>query len=223
MDVGNGMMFSANVVDGLVHQLGGKDLARELDLVLQKQQQEQSSGGGSSGRIIKEGNSVWTSGVGEYLHLIHTIPPFYSKNGDNNNNNNNNDDDDDSSSTTANNDLLQECYKNSLQLAIHNNNNNNNNQDTAPAVDEIRLACPLLGAGCRGFPIQTAIDHCIQGVTNWDYYFDDDDDFNNNNNNDKNTNTTTITLAFGIPTLEVRSMLMESLDLKFTQEAIPNK
>lgn len=176
MDVGNGMMFSANVVDGLVHQLGGKRLAQELQTNIQEQDR------------IKEGNAVWTSGVGDYQYLIHTVPPFYnSSRGDG--------EDDYGNDSNA---LLQKCYQSSLDLAIQKYQPTNNQKD-------IRLACPLLGAGCRGFSVESAIDHCIKGISNYDREESTKQDDCN------------ITIAFGIPTLEVRSLLIESMDVQFNK------
>jgi O-acetyl-ADP-ribose deacetylase (regulator of RNase III) len=157
MDVGKGMMFSANVVDGLVHQLGGKALAQEL----------QSHGSDGNEIIVNEGQAVWTSGVGDYSYLVHTVPPFFDNN-----------------DAKQANRLLQDCYHNSLQLA------SSKLQETTK--DTIRIASPLLGAGCRGFPLEDAVDHCVQALC----------DFQSDQK---------LTLAFGIPTEQVRNILLESL------------
>ena len=85
MDVGQGMLFSANVVDGLVHQLDSdQELARSLEKI----------------KHCPEGQAVFTS-VSEqselfqkYSYVVHTVPPFYDQ---------------------TDNSLLGECYKNALR------------------------------------------------------------------------------------------------------------
>lgn len=170
MEVGNGMMFAANVVDGLVHQLGGATLAKELESELEK-------------RIrVDEGQAVWTTGVGDYLHLVHTVPPFFS--------------DTDASDSNI---LLQKCYQNSLQLALSN--------PVLEKDDEIRIACPLLGAGCRGFPRDEAIVHFMSALSDWTH--DDGDSFSSRQSGD---GLKKLSLVFGIPSGEVRSKVIEALD-----------
>jgi len=167
MDVGSGMMFSSNVVDGLVHQLGGKELASELKSQLNGKER------------INEGQAVWTNGVGDYEYLLHTVPPFYSE-------------DDDAGA----NHLLQRCYQESLVLATA-------NQDIRRS--DIRIALPLLGAGCRGFPLDEAIFHCVESLSDLNAipgisYAGD--------------NTKGVTMAFGIPTQDVRLKMIDAFDTR---------
>jgi O-acetyl-ADP-ribose deacetylase (regulator of RNase III) len=174
MDVGNGMAFSANVVDGLVHQLGGKALARELESQL------------ANRKRIDEGQAVWTGGVGEYRYLVHTVPPFFSESNDDETNI-----------------VLQKCYRNSLQLVSSNPLLNN--------ADEIRVACPLLGAGCRGFSHEEAIFHCVRAIADWTC-----DPNGASSSQLSGDNGKRINLVFGIPSKEVRSTMIQALDSEYS-------
>jgi O-acetyl-ADP-ribose deacetylase (regulator of RNase III) len=197
MDVGQGMMFAANVVDGLVHQLGGKELQHELSLV------------GSSPGSCPEGMAVWTR-VPEstelrshYEAIVHTVPPFYGH------------------SDHA---LLEKCYQSSLQLiqehatsiasTFEDDDDDDQQQGTSNSRTTIRVACPLLGAGCRGFPSGEAmeraaavlVDACHATAATATASMVDD--------NDKSSSISrpTITLAFAIPSGELRTTLVETID-----------
>ena len=156
MEVGNGMMFAANVVDGLVHQLGGYPLAQEC-APLQ----------------CPEGNAVVTSAPGEleFDNLIHTVPPFYNQ---------------------TDNSLLRDCYTNSLTKAVEILKQGNENNC-------IRVACPLLGAGCRGFPQEEAIHVAAEAAIEWKHQ------------GTSSQGTGSIALAFGIPSTEIREELIEAI------------
>lgn len=154
------VMFSANVVDGLVHQLGGWRLAYELKPF------------GS----IREGQAV-LSGAGseelkeQFLQIIHTVPPFYNQ--------------------TENN-LLRDCYEECFNIAESLENVHLINQE-----DGIRIACPLLGAGCRGFPVEEAIHLAAESVSEWSKL--------------EHASSKQITIAFGIPSGEIRKQFQHSL------------
>jgi O-acetyl-ADP-ribose deacetylase (regulator of RNase III) len=155
MDVGNGMTFSANVVDGLVHQMGGWKLTYEL-----------------LGKTCAEGQAVLTEAGGQelaeqYPHILHTVPPFYNQ---------------------TDNFLLNDSYRNSLNLL----------SKEFPNVDSLRVACPLLGAGCRGFPEDEAIE--VAAKTLVDYY------------SAQSSNKSDLTLAFGIPNGEILEALVQAID-----------
>lgn len=71
MEVGSGMLFPANVVDGLVHQLGGWKLSLYCKLVSIEHEK------------CHIGQAVSTYAGGKeldvhYDEIIHTVPPFYS-------------------------------------------------------------------------------------------------------------------------------------------------
>ena len=140
MDAGEGMMFSAAVVDGLVHQLGGVRLAAEC----------KSKGLLRSGSVTcPEGTSIVTSPGGsklraEYDHIVHTVPPFFKHPPK-----------EDCDVV----EMLRGCYRSSLELAF----------DTfdSQSAEEQRVAVPLLGAGCRGFPIDIAIKVAAEESVRW--------------------------------------------------------
>jgi len=95
MDVGSGMLFAAETIDGLVHQLGGLRLRAECSLVPTHQYShayinQQSSELGDKNIQDDEKRSVkcpvgtaisTSSGGGElqkhYDTIVHTTPPFY--------------------------------------------------------------------------------------------------------------------------------------------------
>ncbi|KAL3788803.1 hypothetical protein HJC23_006256, partial [Cyclotella cryptica] len=103
MDVGSGMLFPAAVIDGLIHQLGGKYLRMECSCLPnhsfshayhnQQTVPEEWSGIDSAVEILKNsdrkhvkcpvGTAVITSSGGEQLRaeydkIVHTVPPFYN-------------------------------------------------------------------------------------------------------------------------------------------------
>ena len=143
MDVGEGMMFSAAVVDGLVHQLGGIRLAAECKL------KGLLRGGG--GVTCPEGTSIVTSPGGselraEYDHIVHTVPPFFKHPPK-----------EDCDVV----EMLRSSYRSSLDLGF----------DTFDdgSAEEQRVAVPLLGAGCRGFPVDIAIKVAAEESVRWMY------------------------------------------------------
>lgn len=180
MEVGNGMMFASNVVDGMVHQLGGKDLQRQLQQVLQENGVSQ----------LKEGEAVLTStaNIGTiqettgYQYIIHAVPPFY-------NDEHNTAISRDGTSTKE---VLAETYRNAIRIAA---------SEWAPQINDdtyrIRVATPLLGAGCRGFPVDAAID--VAATTLFGSL-------------SSMETTTPVTLAFAIPTGDTRQRLVDAFD-----------
>jgi O-acetyl-ADP-ribose deacetylase (regulator of RNase III) len=165
MEVGNGMSFASNTVDGLVHQFGGRDLQRECETSLS------NTWTGGMGRL-DEGEAIPTPAVGTKLKeasgyelLVHTVPPFVDQDHRSR----------DGKTTTSesgekaekeggedevhehNNFLLAECYRNSLRTAAL----------VSPSSSPLKIACPLLGAGCRGFPTERAIRIAALASTDW--------------------------------------------------------
>jgi len=135
MEVGGGMMFSAAVVDGMVHQLGGMRLRAECKL---------KSALAMGNDACPVGTSVVTSPGGpelraEYDSIVHTVPPFYAHHPSGNVD-----------------ELLRSCYRTSFELAFGTGIANNQ-----------RVAVPLLGAGCRGFPLDTAIQIAAEESVRW--------------------------------------------------------
>lgn len=159
LEVGKGMSFAANTVDGIVHQYGGKELRNECDAALS------NTWTGEIG-MLDEGKAISTQAVGQklkeasgYDFLVHTVPPFV-------------DEDyrledrklisveemNDEDEIGKHNDvLLAECYRNSLRTAGLG----------SPPSSLLKIACPLLGAGCRGFPIERAIRIASSATTRW--------------------------------------------------------
>ena len=159
LEVGKGMSFAANTVDGLVHQYGGQELRNECDAALSNMWT------GGSG-MLAEGKAISTQAVGQKLKeasgydlLVHTVPPFV-------------DEDyrfedgkkisleeinDEEEIGRHNDTLLAECYHNSLRTAGLG----------SPPSSLLKIACPLLGAGCRGFPIERAIRIAASATTRW--------------------------------------------------------
>jgi len=162
MEVGSGMLFSANVVDGMVHQLGEWRLALECRFLPAIRNNEK----------CPVGQAVVTGPGGSELmehfdSIVHTVPPFYNHHHDPEH-------------------YLLDCYKHSLSLSFQQGS---------------RVACPLLGAGCRGFPLHEAVAIAGKGSIQWR----DENDNNQKNNNDTNT------LAFAIPDLEIAEQLIQAI------------
>jgi O-acetyl-ADP-ribose deacetylase (regulator of RNase III) len=186
MSVGSGMMFPANTVDGLVHQLGGKQLLKVCQDTIRQQP--------SMTTIIPEGQAVYTPAVGnlstetQYNHIIHCVPPFYDKE--------NNATNKDVSSSI----LLADTYRNSLHAVstiVRQEQGNNNST--------IRVACPLLGAGCRGFPVEEAIEVAAKTLFS---------DGNEQEQQSDDKEGTDIVLAFGVPSGEIRNQMVGAFNME---------
>ena len=157
--VGSDMLFPAQTVDGMVHLVGGAALRQELDHVL---------GGCPVGHAV-----LTTTAPGEqfsdYYHaIVHTStpnnvsrPPQQRPAGDSdmtytNNPNNNEFDPEDEAQL-----LLTQCYSSALQQGL----------GSAATIGmhprNILLATPLLGAGCRGFPIPLACTVAARAAMSW--------------------------------------------------------
>lgn len=173
MEVGEGMLFASNVVDGLVHQLGGWQLGLECKFlpILQNNEQE-------GGERCPVGQAV-TTGAGasnlkvHFDSIVHTVPPFYHHHPSNNPEQ-----------------LLLEAYRNALAAAF------------AQGKGDLRVACPLLGAGGRGFPLEVAIRVAGQASQGWL-----DQDLEDESNDSAQHHT----LAFGIPDIDIAEQLLETI------------
>mmetsp|Transcript_10288 Transcript_10288/g.14539 ORF Transcript_10288/g.14539 Transcript_10288/m.14539 type:complete len:270 (+) Transcript_10288:104-913(+) len=161
MEVGSGMLFAANVVDGLIHQLGGWKLTFHIKMLPYMNGTEK----------CPVGLAVATPPGGadlsqEYDNIVHTVPPFYDHHPEPRS-------------------YLGKCYKESLKLAEKN----------IVTDDRLRVACPLLGAGARGFPLEIALDVAAQECIQW------------KKNSKKN-----VTLAFGIPEISTAEKLVAAIE-----------
>jgi O-acetyl-ADP-ribose deacetylase (regulator of RNase III) len=199
MEVGNGMMFSANVVDGLVHQIGGRALANECRKAIMV---ENNNNNNATRRRCDEGSAMMT-GPGsdelreQFQYIVHTVPPFYTTKGDDDDDKGDNPHHQHQHQLTL---LLASCYETSLQLIREKNPNRNDSSSSSSSSSNgttIRVACPLLGAGCRGFPEDQAIQVAANAAANLLR-------MENNNNN--------ISLAFAIPNGEIRKALIRQID-----------
>ena len=168
MEVGGGMLFAANVVDGLVHQLGGWRLALECQYlpVLRQPGDER----------CPVGHAVVTGPGGAELQahfdrLVHTVPPFYDHHPDPEH-------------------FLREAYRNSLAVAFGSSS---------------RVACPLLGAGGRGFPLDIAIRLAGEASRRWLHEQDEDDEAEDDDCHHEQA------LAFAIPDMDIAEKLVESI------------
>jgi O-acetyl-ADP-ribose deacetylase (regulator of RNase III) len=152
MEVGHGMLYSTSVVDGLVHLHGGTLLQSELEKLKQKDKRSPwwnwlASATKEASDACPVGDAVQTSSGNatlskSYHSIVHTTPPFYKYN-----------DQPEYSVET----LLQSCYKNSLELAF---------PDVKCGATRI-AAVPVLGSGCRGFPMDVACQVAAESVVDW--------------------------------------------------------
>eukprot|EP01083_Nonionella_stella_P235930 829119_1 len=131
MDVKDGILYPFNVVDGIVHQLGGWRLALNCYMLPDIHEHEK----------CPVGYAVATSPGGrdlqkEYDSIIHTVPPFHDHPPNN------------SDPEVA----LSNCYKNALSLCSDIACGIKEDRNVP-----LRIASPLLGAGGRGFPSQKAV------------------------------------------------------------------
>ena len=181
MEVGEGMLFASNVVDGLVHQLGGWQLALECKFLPILQENDQEGGERCPvGQAVKTG----AGGSGLKVHfdsIVHTVPPFYHHHPANNPEH-----------------FLLEAYQSSLVVAF---------QQQGPG--DLRVACPLLGAGGRGFPLEVAIRVAGQASHIWL----DQDIVDERNDGIRQQHT----LAFGIPDIEIAEQLLETIQKMMDQ------
>lgn len=188
-----GMLFPAATVDGLVHQLGGKQLQKECSQLPEHSLSHVYANQQSQTELSKHqqikcpvGTAVITSAGdnelrAEYDNIIHCAPPFYKY-----------------PPTMSEElqrmlaidtslpdeeswayELLLSCYRHSFELAFRQRKANetksflNNILDTVgvrkqlPIPENKRIAVPLLAAGCRGFPTAIAIDAAANASAKW--------------------------------------------------------
>ena len=200
MDSGNGMMFSAETVDGLVHLHGGLRLRAECGLVgthpsaevYADQQASESSDNGTmrvydnpQGRVkCPVGMAVVTSPGGDELRshygaIIHTTPPFFryppTRTDELDRLIGCSDIEDEHREHSWARRLLGSCYRQSLELArgrrsIEDGVLQSLSRMLRPAEPELsnrRIAMPLLGAGCRGFPNDVAMEIAALESSRW--------------------------------------------------------
>jgi len=259
MDVGSGMLFAAETIDGLVHQLGGLRIRAECSLVPTHQYSHAYINQQSSKlhddnvqddekRSVKcpVGTAVTTSSGGEELQqhydtIIHTTPPFYNYppsitpelkqvlgilDSDS--------DDDNNSIHSWSKELLRSCYRQSFKAAFDSNTNKDTSIQNGFINNSLRLfglnnkrhigktgkrvALPLLGAGCRAFPKDIALDVAAIESASWLSTYSSD------TSEDKNTNEGEVdVVAFGLLEEDDARHLSDRLEkeLRVSQQPTP--
>lgn len=160
MDVGSGMLFASNVVDGLVHQLGGWRLAWHCKVLPVLKGDEKCPVGHAV--VTPPGGKLLSQ---EYDDIVHTVPPFYKHHPDPEH-------------------YLGKCYKKSLSVA-----------SSLKGRQPLRIACPLLGAGGRGFPVEAAVKIAAKESVSWR----------------DNVHGGECVLAFGIPEKKIAEELVHEI------------
>ena len=202
MDVGRGMMFAAETVDGLVHLHGGAGMQAECAAVREHSAAElyddqQSSGGEGDARVAGTvkcpvGQAVMTRPGGRALAehwdaIVHTVPPFYdrppsrtrrlaellecarSPDGA------------DDAHRWWSRRLLRSCYERAFDRAFRGDDDGGDDDGSlarrllralgrgggAARPANGRVATPLLGAGCRGFPRDAALEVAAECGAAW--------------------------------------------------------
>jgi len=141
LDVSRGMLVPESVIDGLVHQHGGWRLRLECAMLRLKLRIW-----GEQEEVCPVGSAVATSAgnLDHYERIVHTTPPFYYS--------------DNLGPTTA--DIQSKlllCYQKAWKLGF----------SGSPTSTSRRIATPLLGAGCRGFPLDVALSVAVQASAEW--------------------------------------------------------
>ncbi len=186
MEIGSEMLYPVSVVDGMVHQLGGWPLRFEI-------QQLQVHGlekgikcpigeavvTSSCNRFLKRSSKLYK----EYSYIVHTSPPFYNH-----------------SSTGDPFKLLRLCYRNSLSAAF-------DLTDSISTTGRVAIAVPLLGAGARGFPLETALEIAASETLSWC-----------RENSEQSVKHTQLCIAFGIPDKDTAELLSSKLKLKMFEK-----
>ena len=143
VDVSRGLLLPENVIDGLVHQYAGWRLRLEC---WAKRLESSLAWPGSREQPCPVGSAVVTS-AGDlrpiYQQIVHTTPPFFLSTSDGSTKN----------AYHAKKQLMQ-CYHNAWKLGLS-------------CSRTARLATPLLGAGCRGFPLNVALSVAVNASTEW--------------------------------------------------------
>mmetsp|Transcript_15837 Transcript_15837/g.23308 ORF Transcript_15837/g.23308 Transcript_15837/m.23308 type:complete len:193 (-) Transcript_15837:223-801(-) len=135
MDSVSSMLCPAQVIDGIVHRLGGGKLSVECQII---------STFAMNNKACPTGSAVKTSLGNEELTqthdvITHTAPPFFNQ--------------------KDHHALLKSCYQSAFKLACENVSNNVNGVQ--------KVACPLIGSGARGFPLDVAIDVAASESLKW--------------------------------------------------------
>ena len=216
MDVGKGMLFAAESIDGLLHQFGGLRFRAECNLVpphpwanayLNQQRpkpvanidQKSNDKKIEVSNIVNSPNHNTKCPVGtavstfspiqsQYDRIIHTVPPFYnyppSMTEELKRLLGIEIDENEKGLHRLSKELLRSCYRQSLQVAFDSSNNEDlsyslrNNpiasmlglgkySHNQQSIRSHRVAVPLLGAGCRDFPKDVALEVAALESASW--------------------------------------------------------
>ncbi len=201
MEVKDGMLFPFNVVDGLVHELGGWKLAWHCYMM------KDHENGGEKGVKCPIGHAVITPPGGKDLEksydaIVHTVPPFYEY--------------PEGEFDADPSELLANCYRKALLLCMSSESidadkktfqfmsqGRYEKQYDGEQASQLQIASPLLGAGGRGFPIGKAIEVAAVESLRW----------RNNvfENIPMEHRTKKLVLKFGIPQLEIAQKLIDAI------------
>jgi O-acetyl-ADP-ribose deacetylase (regulator of RNase III) len=148
MDTTHGINFPTSVVDGLVHQLGGWRLA----WICKWHSYWAANNYRGRPSACPVGHALRTDPGGAdlkqyYQAIVHTAPPFYRHDPDPE-------------------DRLGDCYRAALSVAFETTSTNAARQHSSQS-SITRVACPLLGAGARGFPEEVALDIASNEAYRW--------------------------------------------------------
>jgi O-acetyl-ADP-ribose deacetylase (regulator of RNase III) len=108
-----------------------------------------------------------------YDRIIHVTPPFFKYHDDNINPI----------------DVLHQCYRSALDLAFEKNNQ--------------KVACPLIGAGARGFPYNVAISVAVNESRKW---------LRSCNSSDRSRDVDCSSLLFGIPDPKIADIFVQTFN-----------
>jgi hypothetical protein len=122
-----------------------------------------------------------------YSHIIHTIPPFYS-------------------SPTTSPKLLAKSYASAFKLAWQGELGVSN---TGP----LRAVCPVLGAGCRGFPVPLAVATAARSSALWCGRYEQEN--SNPEVMHQKGQETQLVLCFAVTDTEVATQLERCLNEEF--------
>ena len=183
------MLYPVSVIDGLVHTLGGKTLALECKMI------HMFKGGCPIGSAVE--SSPGSSELEQYYNrIIHTTPPFYkfryNEEGENQCSTGAGNGAGDSNSNSDDQvEILHQCYKSAFEASFLYNG--------IPRREECRVACPIIGAGARGFPYDVAIN--VAAFESWNWLCTHTD-----NHDNKGRNIPAV-LSFGIPDPDIANKL----------------
>jgi O-acetyl-ADP-ribose deacetylase (regulator of RNase III) len=121
VNAANSSLIGGGGVDGAIHRAGGPDILHECKVIVAK-----------IGRLPTGEAVITTAGRMDSKYVIHTVGPVWHGGGSNEPG------------------LLQNCYRNSLKLAIENNLKT--------------IAFPSISTGIYGYPVQLAADVAVRTV-----------------------------------------------------------